>query len=374
MNIDFSDFFDQRSFKDSLTELESPLQVGARMKESIAGIDGVEEADIILLGCHSLNADENFHAANKIRKELAKLYDWYPNYKVLDIGTLLRHRPEALTPTVLKAVLTELYEMDKVVILIGGSQDFILQQYAPFKTNKKPIEITIIDQKIDLQEKEIIDEDSYLMELLLSQENYVKHLNIVGFESYFTNPEMLETLDKLRFDCYRVGRVREDLEGMEPVFRNSDIVSIDMSVLRYSEGVFYKNPSPNGLFGDELCALAKYAGMSEKIKSFGIAGYLPELDVHNLGAKLIAQMIWYFLDGFQLGKKELTYKTKPDNFKEYHVEVKGYPLLFIQSKRTNRWWVQLLNKDFIPCSNIDYHIAASGDLPDAWLRAQERLS
>src|SRR5690625_6346544 len=116
MNIDFSDFFNKKSINDSLNELESPLQVGAKMKESIAGIEGVEEADIILLGCHSLNADENFHAANKIRKELAKLYDWYPNYKVLDIGTLLRHRTEALTTTVLKAVLTKLYKKEKVEI------------------------------------------------------------------------------------------------------------------------------------------------------------------------------------------------------------------------------------------------------------------
>ncbi len=372
--IDFTDFFEADSFKKAYTSELSTLQCGFKMRESIAGIHGLEEADIVLLGCHPIKNESGLHVSNSIREALYQLYDWHPNIKVLDIGTILPHAEDALTPKVLEAVLTELHDLGKVTILIGGTQDYTLHQYAPFRKKKTPIEITLIDQGIDLKEKEIIDEESYLMELLLSPENYIKHLNVVGFESYYTNPNMLETLDKLRFDCYRVGRVREDFASMEPIFRNSALISLDLNVLRASEGVFYKNPSPNGIYGDELCALAKYAGMSSKIKSFGIYGYLPEIDVYNIGAKLIAQIIWYFVDGYQFGQKDLPYESHPQTYTEYNVEVLTYPILFIKSKRTERWWMRLLNDHFIPCSNEDYLEAAQGNLPDAWLRAQERIT
>ena len=45
---------------------------------------------------------------------------------------------------------------------------------------------------------------------------------------------------------------------------------------------------------------------------------------------------------------------------------------FLQSKRTGRWWMQLPNKKFIPCSYKDYVTASQNEIPERWLRAQER--
>lgn len=371
--IDFTDFFETDFFRFQPKE-NHPLLYQHKIKTAIAQLEDLEEVDIVLLGCHAMTSHHEIHVSNIIREELYQLYDWHPTIKIIDLGTILPHSEDASTPKVLEAVLTELHRLRKVTILIGGTQDYTLHQYAPFKKSQQPIEISIIDQAIDLKDKEIIDEESYLMDLLLSPDNYVRHLNLIGFESYHTNPHMLETLDKLRFDCYRVGRVREDFTTLEPVFRQSSIVSLDLNVLKSSEGIFYKNPSPNGLFGDELCALAKYAGMSDYIASFGIYGYCPEMDDQRIGAKLIAQIIWYFIDGFHFGQKEVQYESNPNAYIEYHVEVLTYPILFIKSKRTERWWMQLLDKSFVPCSSEDYLMASQGHFPDLWLRAQERIT
>jgi hypothetical protein len=46
--------------------------------------------------------------------------------------------------------------------------------------------------------------------------------------------------------------------------------------------------------------------------------------------------------------------------------------LFLQSRNTGRWWMQLPDKSFIPCSYSDYLAASNNDLPERWLRVQER--
>jgi hypothetical protein len=46
--------------------------------------------------------------------------------------------------------------------------------------------------------------------------------------------------------------------------------------------------------------------------------------------------------------------------------------VFLQSKKTGRWWMQLPDKKFIACSYKDYLLASSNEIPERWLRAQER--
>jgi len=44
----------------------------------------------------------------------------------------------------------------------------------------------------------------------------------------------------------------------------------------------------------------------------------------------------------------------------------------MQSKKTNRWWMQMPDKNFIACSYKDYVSASTNDIPERWLRALER--
>ncbi|MCG7860020.1 arginase family protein, partial [Flavihumibacter sediminis] len=100
----------------------------------------------------------------------------------------------------------------------------------------------------------------------------------------------------LRFDCFRVGTVKEQIDEMEPVIRNCRMVSFDLSAMAhaYAPGSAI---SPNGLNGEEACVLARYAGMSPVVNSFGIYGYQPAKDPEELTAQQISQMIWYYIDG-----------------------------------------------------------------------------
>jgi arginase family enzyme len=268
-------------------------------------------------------------------------------------------------------VLHELELAGKTVILLGGSHDLTLQQYEAFKKSEKIINASVVDMLVDLNETEQITSRSFLMEMLTGSPNFIGHYNHIAFQSYYVNPVMLETLDKIRFDFFRLGKVREHIEDMEPVLRNSHLLSFDMNAVKYSDAPMNTMGSPNGLAGDEACLLTRFAGMSTELSSFGIYGFDETKDKDNMTATLAAQMIWYFVDGYYLRKNEAQLSDK-NEFVEYHLQFTGNDIMFLKSKRTNRWWMQLPDGKFEPCSYNDYLLASENEIPERWLRVQER--
>ena len=232
------------------------------------------------------------------------------------------------------------------------------------------IEAAVIDATIDLKNKSLLKSESFLMEMLTSEPNMIRHYNHIGFQSYFVNPQMLEIMDKLRFDCYRLGTAKEEIEEMEPVIRNAAMVSFDIAAIKHSDAPAALS-SPNGFTGEEACTLTRFAGLSPHLSSLGIYGYNPEHDVNDMTALQIAQMIWYFIDGKNKSRSE-TDLNERHGFNEYHTAFAEVDTTFIQSKKTGRWWMELPDKKLIACSYNDYLFASRNEIPERWLRAQER--
>ncbi len=111
--------------------------------------------------------------------------------------------------------------------------------------------------------------------------------------------------------------------------------------------------------------------MSAKVNTIGIYGYDPQKDREELTAKQISQMIWYVIDGRYKGLKEADFSDR-DLFNEYLMMFSEMETVFLQSKVTNRWWMQIGNKNFIHCTYNDYLQAASDEIPERWYRAHER--
>jgi formiminoglutamase len=333
----------------------------------------LDDVHIVLIGCAEQRGTALWHsseAADAIRREFYNLYNWHLDMKLADIGNLKTGKSLYDTYAALQMVLFELQELGKTVIVLGGSHDLTLAQYNAFAENQKAIDAVGVDAIIDINLDSPFRADNFLMELLTSEPNYMKHYNHIGFQSYFVHPRMLETMDKLRFDCFRVGAVKEHLEEMEPVIRNCHLLSFDMSALAYAYAPA-GSLSPNGLNGEEACTLLQYAGMSPNMRSVGIYNYRPEKDLESLTAKQISQMLWYFMDGRNRGSREALIEEK-DSFNEFHTAFAEVDTVFLQSKKTGRWWMQLPDKKFIACSEKDYRLASSNEIPERWLRAQER--
>lgn len=332
------------------------------------------ESKIVIIGVKEQRGDGfpmDTASPDTVRKQLYPLYHWHHDIGITDLGNVKTGVTLNDTKAALRTVISELIRLNKTVIIIGGSHDLTLSQYEAYATKEKIIEATLIDALIDLHEDDGLPSHHFLMEMLTTQPNFLRHYNHIGFQSYFIHPRMLETLDKLRFDCFRVGLARENMEEMEPVVRHSNMMSVDICALQSSAAPASKL-SPNGFTGEEACTLMRFAGMSERLSSIGLYGYRSESDRDELTAVQMAQMIWYFLDGYAIRSMEAAFNEK-DSFLEFHVSFADIQTSFLKSKRTGRWWMQLPDEEYIPCSYKDYMTAGKNEIPERWLRAQERL-
>ncbi len=348
-------------------------QVGRVIDAYITGFPDVEAADVVILGCGEQRGAGFMNesgAADAVRKEFYELFHWQQEVRLADVGNIKAGRSLSDSMAALKIVVQEIVQSGKLAVVIGGSHDLTLAQYQGCVQDKKPIDLACVDALIDIDIDAPFRVHNFLMEILTSEPNYVRHYNHLAFQSYYAHPRMLETMDKLRFDCYRLGKVKEQMDDMEPVIRNCDLVSLDMNSIAYAYAPANQF-SPNGLSGEEACILMQYAGMSDNMRSVGIYGYQPENDSHSMTAKQISQMLWYLVDGRSRGSRESSLEQR-DSFNEYHTSFTEVETVFLQSKKTGRWWMQLPDKKFIACSHKDYITASSNEYPERWMRHQER--
>ncbi|RYF93029.1 MAG: arginase [Chitinophagaceae bacterium] len=372
----------------NISDFLSPVQVheisndegykDGQLGKSVAVYDeefpDLEDVQIVLVGCaeqrgSGLVGGESA-APDLIRRHFFQLYYWHTDIRIADVGNIKTGSSFTDSYAALKTVVNELINDRKTVIILGGSHDLTLPQYQAYAHNKKLLEAACIDALIDLNIDSPFRYENFLMEMLTGEPNFMRHYNHIAFQSYYAHPRMLETMDKLRFDCFRVGHVKESIEEMEPVIRNCDFVSFDISAIA-SAYAPANTISPNGLDGEEACVLMRYAGMSQSVTSIGIFGYNPQHDREELTAKQISQMIWYVLDGRSRAKREAALSER-DSFNEYHLAFAEVDTTFLQSKKTGRWWMQLPDHRYIACSYKDYLLASSNEIPERWLRAQER--
>ena len=376
-NLHISDFLDTISLAQlSQDQGYRDGQVGKIIDCYEGSFPDVYSADIVLVGCgeeRGIGRDRREPgggAPDAIREQFYQLYYWHQDIRLADVGNIRTGARLEDTYAALKTVLRELTAIGKTVVILGGSHDLTLAQYYTYSDKKHIIEATGVDALIDLDIHSLNRSDNFLMEMLTGEPNYISHYNHIGFQSYYVHPHMLETMDKLRFDCFRLGNVKDNIEEMEPVIRNSHLFSFDVSAIAHSFAP--ANPlSPNGFNGEEACILMRFAGLSQNVDTVGIYGYMPGKDRDQLTARQISHMLWYLIDGKSKGRREASLSDR-DFFVEYRTAFAEVETTFLQSKKTQRWWMQLPDTKYIACSYQDYLLASSNEIPERWLRAQER--
>ncbi|RYZ44150.1 MAG: arginase, partial [Sphingobacteriales bacterium] len=251
-------------------------QIGKHILVFESEIPSLESIDIVFIGVPENRGETSLpgNAPDHIRKQLYALHYWHEDVTLADLGNIKPGASLADTYAAVKTVLAEMLRLNKTVVLLGGSHDLTLAQYEAYKHLEETVDVTCVDAAIDLRGESAVRSENFLLDMLTVEPNLVKHYNHIAFQSYLLHPRMIETMDKLRFDCYRAGVVQDKLEEMEPVIRNTNMMSFDISAIRNSDSPASRL-SPNGLFGTEACTLVRYAGMSNNLSSLGIYGYHP---------------------------------------------------------------------------------------------------
>lgn len=364
--VDLGPAFMKERFRDG--------QLGLYIEANEGELPSFLEADIVLVGCGERRGDVQGDFSNAgpdaVRRSLYTLYQWHRQLRIADAGNIRQGEQVADTMAALRSVVSEITASGARAVIIGGSHDLTLAQYEVYQQRKQIIEAVVVDAYIDLSIDIPTRSRNFLMEILTGEPNFIRNYSHLAFQSYLVHPNMLETMDKLRFDCFRIGHMREAMDEMEPVLRASSMLSFDMAALQHAAAPGSSN-LPNGLNGEEACLLMQYAGMSDKLNTVGLYGTVVDDDPAQRSAQQTAQMIWYFMDGLRKGRLEVPL-TDIEDHNVYHTAFAEVETTFLQSRRTGRWWMQMPDGNYIPCSQGDYRQAAQNDLPERWIRAQER--
>lgn len=314
--------------------------------------------------------------ANAIRKELFALSFPFKNLEIVDLGNLRKNEIPFIIP-----LIRELLESKIFPLILGNDPSQLLAQYKAFQRLQQLISLIVIDENIRYHKRKKNNPGFYLNDILGNQRSKLFHLGLIGCQAHFVDPAHFEELDKRHFECIRLGKAHGALPEIEPIIRDGDLLSFNLAALKQSEAPGQSLATPSGFSLDEACQICRYAGMSDKLKSFGIYGFRKANDRKAQTAQAVSQMIWYFIDGFYNRKND--YPISNEGLVEYIVELKNqdYPLTFWKSKRSGRWWMQIpikTNKKYqrhrlIPCSYNDYKLAGQGELPERLLSALRRF-
>ncbi len=369
-SVDFSDFQ-----LDSFGKNKNSLGYLIRKNMQNFSPEKFNQYDIAIVGVPYEERTENKGTAtapNQIRKFFYQLDNFDTQFKIIDLGNLKQGNGKKDIYYALRDVTDYLVEYGVTMVVIGGGQDIGIGIARAFK-NEKFFTLTTIDPSIDLKSYQApFNSSNYLSKILLENPQLF-HINFLGYQSYYTSSKILAKVEKMLFDHIRLGDLRANIKEMEPIIRDSDFLSIDIEAIRQMDAPAHYKGSPNGLYSEEACQLARYAGLSDKLKVFGIFEMNPKHDVKGQTAKLASQIIWYFLEGFRDRKSDNPVNSS-ERYTQFNVQLEELdsPIIFYHNKFTERWWMQFhsgdKNKVSFSCSKNDYEMASKKEIPEKWLK------
>ncbi|WP_405205075.1 formimidoylglutamase [Aquimarina sp. LLG6339-5] len=348
------------------------------------GVPELDKVNIAIIGVRENRNDINFLGEDLYFDTIRKsLYDLFPgnwDTSIVDLGDIIPGEEVSDTYFLMKDVLSMLLQKNVTPLIIGGSQDLVYGQYRAFDILERMVNLVNVDSRFDLgNTSQPIKNNSFVGKIIVEQPYNLFNYSNIGYQTYFNSQEEIDLIEKLYFDAYRLGEVIHDVTIVEPIMRDADIVAIDLGAMS-STCLDYKYASPNGFNGREICAIARYAGISDKVKSFGVYEF-KNFKHEETTALLIAQILWYFIEGVNYRSNELDIKNQAGTL-HYNVPIEDEVLSFYKSPKTERWWIEipfissgnnkLKRHTLLPCTYNDYERACNQEIPERWYKAKRK--
>lgn len=354
------------------------------------GFPSLDAVDLVLLGVPedrgAVDTPGCAAAPDHIRRYLYRLASPHAELRMADLGNLIPGATQRDTYFALIEALHPLLDRGITVLLLGGSDDLVFPVYKAYEVLGRVINICSVDSRFNLEGGDTLNSANYLQHIILQQPNYLFDYVALAYQSYFVGPELVQLMDELKFSIRRLGEVQAAMADNEPLIRYSDVVAVDIGALRQSDAPANPNPSPHGLYGEQLCQLARFAGMSDKTSTFGLFGMVPALDRDGQTAHLLAHALWYFIEGFYYRLGDFPHRD-PQHYKRFTVELPdhGLSIVFHKSLKSDRWWMEVPCDDperrqrygrhtLVPCAYADYQHAMQNDIPSLWWHYYNRIN
>ncbi|EIM77888.1 arginase [Nitritalea halalkaliphila LW7] len=300
--------------------------------------------DVVLIGLTEARGAQHNQSMERgtfeIREKLYRLMKHDTRIKVADLGDLIPGDTLEETYARIAEVGQRCLEKQLLPVFFGGSHDLDIGQYRAYEGMNKMVSLLTVDAKVDMEEITGEPCAGHTQQIVLHEPNFLFSSAHIAYQRYLNDPDLLMAIEKLNFDLMRLGELRADISEVEPLLRQTDLVSFDLCAIQAADAPGVYDAQAFGLTATEACQLARFAGSSEKLSSFGLYGYQPYYDdAHNRTAQVAAVMLWYFIDGFYEREHNLSFDSV--DYMKYTVslDTKGGVLTFIKaSVPTNGGW------------------------------------
>ena len=345
----------------------------------------LEDVKFAIFGCKENRRDIDYMGLDvqfeTVRMALYGLYPGNWKHTIADLGDIEKGASVEDSYFAVKAVTASLLKKNIIPIILGASQDALYAQYRAYDGVCSMINMVNIDTRFDLGDAEAaITNKSYVGKIIVDKPYNLFNYSVLGYQSFFNPPQEIALMEALYFDAHRLGAVTADIKDVEPIFRNADLVSMDISSIKSAELGSYNKENPNGFDGREICAISRYAGISNKVSSFSLFE-ITDFTNSRSGAMLLAQVLWYFIEG-------VNFRVSDDDFMDlkhyttYKVPIDNEVLIFKKSNKTGRWWIELpfisnidnklKSSTLLPCTYGEYLGATNQEIPERWLKARRK--
>jgi len=364
----------------SLHTLSEPQTIGNKLKihSENSGVPSFKSARIAIVGVQETRSIGQPHQRKQnltgIRKAFYSLYVGNWNNNIIDLGDIPIGDKEKDSQKALHDIAKEMYQRNILLIAFGGSQENTLGLCSVFNELEVYYNLTSIDYKFDFGgDGSLISPESYMSKLIANRPNYMTNFCNLGYQSYMVAQDEIDLMERLYFESIRLGTLTSDLKVVEPLMRDSDIVSMDMTAVKSNElqgGL----TQVNGFTAQQFCALGRYVGISDRVRFVGLFN-IPE---SSASSNLTAQAVWYLIEGMHYRVNEYPFSTKQNSVR-YVVSCDDQELIFYQSSLSKRWWLEVqsehdsnLETVLISCSEEDFYTAEKGTVPERWWKAIRR--
>jgi arginase family enzyme len=337
-------------------------QIGDRITSDI------KEDSIVLLfvsDYRGANGDAESQEFSQIRKEFYKLSQLDFDIPIVDLGDLVSGKTPQDSHYILQEVLSACHYKNAVPIIVGGSNDFALSLFSALSFHQKEISYTQISNVVSLKQDDEIHESTFLSKILGSKNFSIKNYHHLGYQKHLNESDSVKLIKEVQFDIIRLAEMMNSTEKTEPYFRKADLVTVNCDAVESFGEAFSVNPQVNGLNKREICAYMKEIGLGEKLKSVGIFNYNIYSD-SQLNHQLLAQMIWYLIEGINIERSH----PKEKSFETFFVLINDEQYAFKRDVFSNLWYFgEDENIDnCIPCSKSDFEEAKRGFLSARFTR------
>ena len=344
-------------------------------------IDDLDGFAVAIIGVPDDRASSNIgaaHAPDAVRESLYSFSRLPGKLRITDLGNLRPGTTFEDTVAGLRDVLIQLLTQNIVPVVIGGTSALMPALDRALSAGKQKWSMVSVDSRLDFTaEKRPADSLNWMNDLIYRSGSCLSHLSVIGHQTYLTDQQVANRFNRRHYDLMRIGEVRSAVHETEPLFRDAAAALFDIGSVRQADAPGTFLPSANGFYGEEICLLARYAGLSDNLKIFSVMEVNPTLDNRNQTSHLAAQLIWFFLEGFSQKQYEVTFLSDQtsNRFTRYHVTLSDLEgaAIFIKSMITERWWIEIRDPEgephWLACSYEDYLMANRDQVPGRWTRA-----